>query len=140
VAQKKSAPDKDSTASTSLLYLSQWRTPEAAQAFAKMYAGELGHQYSNVAEDTKDESGPDELIYNSSEGPMLISVQGRLVFVSESFDLPLARKLEFLMAGAQKSGDANVITARVQPARTLTGGLVDFMQSCGIMRAALHLY
>jgi hypothetical protein len=140
VVQKKSAPDKDSTASTALLYLSQWRTPEAAQAFAKMYAGELGQQYSNVAEDTKDESGPDEMIYNSSEGPMLISVQGRLVFISESFALPLARKLEFLMVGAQKSDDGTVISARMQPTRSLIGGLEDFMQSCGMMRAALHLY
>ena len=39
--QKKSAPDKSSTSSISLLYLSQWRSPEAAAAFAKMYADEL---------------------------------------------------------------------------------------------------
>ncbi|HUY80848.1 MAG TPA: hypothetical protein VMU92_03920 [Acidobacteriaceae bacterium] len=140
VAQKKSAPDKDSTASTALLYLSQWKTPEAAQAFAKMYAGELGQQYSHVVEDTRDESGQEEVIYNSNEGPMLISTHGRLVFVSESFPLPLARKLGFLMVGAQKGDDFNVVTARVQPMRSLTGGLVDFMQSCGVMRAALHLY
>lgn len=140
VVQKKSAPDKDSTASTALLYLSQWKTPEAARAFARMYAGELGQQYSKVVEDSKDESGPDELIYNSNEGPMLISTHGRLVFVSESFPLPLARKLGFLMVGAQTSANGEVVTARVQPTRSLTGGLEDFMQSCGVMRAALHLY
>ena len=140
VVQKKSAQDKDSTSSIALLYLSQWKTPEAARAFASMYAGELGQQYSKVVEDTQDESGPDDLIYNSNEGPMLISTQGRMVFVSESFPLPLARKLGFLMVGAQKGDDVNVVTARVQPTRSLTGGLVEFMQSCGIMRAALHLY
>jgi hypothetical protein len=139
-AQKKSAPDKDSTSSIGLLYLSQWKTPEAAAAFAKMYAGELGQQYSHVVEDTADESDPNERIYKTSEGPMLISTEGNLVFVSESFDMPLARKLQFLMAGAQSGNDANVISARVQPAQNLTGGLVDFMQSCGMMRAALHLY
>ncbi len=138
--QKKSATNKDSTSSVGLLYLSQWKSPEAAQAFAKMYAGELGRQYSDVAADIKDESDPDELIYNSNEGPMLISTQGRMVFVSESFPLPLARKLEFLMVGAQNGEDPDAITARVQPTQSLTGGLVDFMQSCGIMRAALHLY
>ena len=141
VVQKKSAPNKNSTASIGLLYLSQWKTPEAAQAFAKMYAGELGQQYSNVAEDKKDESDPNEVVYNSNEGPMLISTQGRLVFVSESFPLPLARKLEFQMVGAQGgSDDAGVITARMQPGQDLMGGLTGFIQSCGVMRAALHLY
>lgn len=141
VAQKKASTDKNSTASVGLLYLSQWKTPEAAQAFAKMYAEELGQQYSGVAEDKTAESGPNEVIYSSTEGPMLISTQGRLVFVSESFPLPLARKLEFQMVGAQgSSGDVSVITAYYQPLGDLTGGLVDFIQSCGVMRAALHLY
>jgi hypothetical protein len=138
--QKKSVPDKDSTASIGLLYLSQWKSPEAAAGFAKMYSGEIGQQYSNVARDTKDESDPNERVYKTNEGPMLISTQGNLVFVSESFDLPLARKLEFLMVGAQKGDEANVVTARAQPTQNLTGGLVDFMAGCGMMRAALHLY
>jgi hypothetical protein len=140
VVQQKSAADKNSTGSIGLLYLSEWKSPEAAQAFARMYGGELGKQYSHVVVDTQAESGADEQIYKSNEGPMLVSTQGRLVFVSESFPLPLARKLEFLMVGAQKGADASVVTARVQPARSLTGGLVDFMESCGVMRAALHLY
>ncbi|MGC2162918.1 MAG: hypothetical protein WA634_13465 [Silvibacterium sp.] len=140
VAQKKSAPDKDSTSSIGLLYLSQWKSPEAAAAFAKMYAGELGQQYSHVVRDAADESDPNEQIYKTNEGPMLISTQGNLVFISESFDLPLARKLEFLMTGAQSGNEANVVSARVQPMQSLTNGLVGFMQSCGMMRAALHLY
>lgn len=138
--QKKSAPDKDATSSIGLLYLSQWKTPDAATTFAKMYARELGQQYSGVVRDTGAESDQTEEIYKTSEGPVLISTQGNLVFVSESFDLPLARKLEFLMVGAQGTGGANVITARKQPAGSLTGGLVDFMAHCGMMRAALHLY
>lgn len=140
VVQKKSAPDKDATSSIALLYLSQWKSPEAAAAFAKMYAGELGQQYSGVVRDTGAESDLNEQIYKTSEGPVLISTQGNLVFVSESFDLTLARKLEFLMIGAQSGSGQNVVTARVQPTANLTGGLVDFMASCGIMRAALHLY
>jgi len=141
VVQKKSAPDKNSTSSIALLYLSQWKTPEAAAAFAKMYAGELGQQYSGVARDMADESDANERIYKTNEGPMLISTQGNLVFVSESFDLPLARKLEFLMVGAQGGNGQNAVTARVQqPSLGLTSGLVDFMAHCGMMRAALHLY
>lgn len=138
--QKKSAPDKNSTASIALLYLSQWKSPEAAAAFAKMYAGELGQQYSGVTRDTAAESDQDEQVYKTSEGPVLIATQGNMVFVSESFDLPLARKLEFLMTGAQSTSGQNVISAHLQPGRDLTGGLTDFMASCGMMRAGLHLY
>jgi hypothetical protein len=43
------------------------------------------------------------------------------------------------MVGAQ-SDDDNSVTARSQPTQSLTGGLVRFFQSCGMMRAALHLY
>jgi len=143
--QKKSAPDKNATSSIALLYLSQWKTPGAAAAFAKMYAGELGQQYSGVVRDTQAESDTNEQIYKTTEGPMLISTQGSLVFVSERFDLTLARKLEFLMVGAQGGSGVNAITARMQPTANLTGGLVNFMANCGMMRAALphmtiHLY
>jgi hypothetical protein len=138
--QKKSAPDKNATSSISLLYLSKWKSQDAALAFAKMYAGELGQQFSGVMRDTEAESDPNDQIYKTSEGPVLISTQGNMVFVSESFDLPLARKLEFLMVGAQGGSGQNVITARAQPGTSLTGGLVNFMAGCGLMRAALHLY
>jgi hypothetical protein len=139
--QKKSAPDKDSRSSIALLYLSQWKSPEAAEAFANMYAGELGQQFSHVVRDGHAESDTSERIYQTSEGPVLIATQGNLVFVSESFDLPLARKLEFLMTGAQASSGENVISAQiVRPDATVTRGLVDFMSSCGMMRAGLHLY
>lgn len=139
VVQKKAAADKNSTASIAMLYLSQWKSPEAAAAFAKMYAGELGQQFSSVSRDTQEESGEDERIYKTSEGPVVISTQGNLVFLSESFPLPLARKLEFLMVGAQGGGD-NAVAAHLQPVRPLTGSLVQFFASCGMMRAALHLY
>lgn len=138
--QKRNGADKDATSSIGLLYLSQWKTPEAAAAFAHMYAKELGQQYSGVARESEAESDAGEQIYKTSEGPVLISTQGRLVFVSESFDLPLARKLEFLMVGAQSGGGSNAVTARVQPTNNLIGGLVGFMASCGVMRASLHLY
>jgi hypothetical protein len=138
--QKKSAPDKGATSSIALLYLSQWKSPEAAATFAKMYGGELGQQYSGVVRDTEAETDPSEQIYKTSDGPVMISTQGNLVFVSESFDLALARKLQFLMIGAQGANGPNTITARVQPTANLTGGLVNFMAGCGMMRVALHLY
>jgi hypothetical protein len=138
--QKRSAPDKNATPSIGLLYLSKWKSEGAAQTFAKMYAGELAQQFSKVVRDAGAESDPSEQIYNTSEGPVLISTQGKMVFVSESFDLPLARKLGFLMVSAQNGNGSNSMSARLRPEANLTGGLVNFMAGCGMMRAALHLY
>jgi hypothetical protein len=133
--QKKSAPDKNSTASIGLLYLSQWKSPEAAAAFAKMYADELGKQFSGVTKDAQGESGEGEQIYKTNEGPVVISTTGNSVFVSESFDLPLARKLEFLMLGAQRGSGQESVAANRAP--DLTGPMVRFFATCGMMRSAM---
>jgi hypothetical protein len=133
--QKKSAPDKNSTASIGLLYLSQWKSPEAAAAFAKMYADELGKQFSGVTKDAQGESGEGEQIYKTNEGPVVISTTGNSVFVSESFDLPLARKLEFLMLGAQRGSGQESVAANRAP--DLTGPMVHFFTTCGMMRSAM---
>jgi hypothetical protein len=131
--QKKNAPDKNSTASISLLYLSQWKSPDAAAAFAKMYADELGKQFSGVTRDTQAESDESEQIFKTNEGPVLISTSGNSVFLSESFDLTLARKLGFLMTGAQGGNQTIALT----PNHGLTGGMIDFLAGCGLMRAAI---
>ena len=141
--QKKSAPDKNSTASISLLYLSQWKSPEVATAFAKMYADELARQYSGVKRDAEAEGDASEQVYKTSEGPVLIATTGNSVFVSESFDLNLARKLEFLMLGAQQGAAQAQTIASAGPSReltgshALTGSMVNFFAGCGLMRAAI---
>lgn len=136
--QKKSAPDKGSTASVGLLYLSQWKSPEAAAFFAKMYSDELGRQYSGVTRDTDEDSDTREQVYKTSEGPVVIATIGKQVFVSESFDLNLARKLEFLMTGAQGGNGQQVLTvASTARMPALTGSFVNFFAGCGVMRAAL---
>jgi hypothetical protein len=140
VAQKKSAPDKSLSGSVSLLYLSQWRSPAAAAVFAKMYADELGNKYSGVKRDTRAEADQGEQIYQTSEGPVLLATKGNLVFVSESFDLALARKLEFSLTGAQAASRSSESVALNAPAQDLTGSLTSFFARCGIMRSALHLY
>ena len=140
--QKKSAPDKNSTASISLLYLSQWKSPEVAAAFAKMYVDELGKQFSGVKREADAESDASEQVYKTNEGPVLITTTGNTVFVSESFDLNLARKLEFLMLGAQQSAVQGQSIASVRTGNALTGSMVNFFAGCGLMRAAIpaHLY
>jgi len=135
--QKRNAPDKNSTASISLLYLSQWKTPEAAAAFAKMYADELGKQFSGVVRDTQAESDISEQIFKTNEGPVLISTNGKSVFLSESFDLTLARKLQFLMMGAQQGADQNQAIAFTRTNHALTGSMIDFLAGCGVMRVAI---
>jgi hypothetical protein len=140
--QKKNAPDKNSTASISLLYLSQWKTPEVAAAFATMYADELGKQFSGVKREADAESDASEQVYMTNEGPVLIATTGNTVFVSESFDLNLARKLEFLMLGAQQGTGQRQAIASVRTGHALTGSMVNFFAGCGLMRAAIpaHLY
>lgn len=135
-AQRKDAPDKDSTASVALLYLSQWKSPDAAADFVKMYANELGKKYTKVTRDTNAETSPNEQVYQTNEGPALIVTSGNDVFVSESFDLTTARKLQLLMLGAQQGGDNAVASLHV-PSTDLTGSMVHFMAGCGVMKAAL---
>ena len=89
------------------MYLSQWKSPQAAEVFTKMYADELGKKYSNVTRDSNDEADKTEQIYNTSEGPVVTTANDRMVFVSESFDLTTARKLAFLVTGAQANDDAS---------------------------------
>jgi len=135
--QKKNAPNKDSTASISLLYLSQWKSAEAAAAFARMYADELGKQFSAVKRDPQAESDESEQVFKTNEGPVLIATNGKSVFLSESFDLTLARKLEFLMMGAQQGNDQNQAIALANSSHALTGSMVNFFAGCGLMRAAI---
>jgi hypothetical protein len=146
-AQKKDAPDKNSTASVALFYLSQWKSEPAAADFVKMYADELGKKYAHVSRNTSEETSPDEQIYDTNEGPVLIVTSGKDVFVSESFDLPTARKLQFLMFGAQQASAPQTIALlpphpAVVPTSDLSGSLVNFMARCGMVKAAFphHLY
>ncbi len=131
----KTPEQKAQTSSVALLYLSAWKSPEAAKTFASIYADELSKKYSGVKRDTAAES-KGEQIYTTNEGPVLIALNGNQVFTSESFDLTLAHKLEFLMVGAQSSG--NVQAADATPtARDLAGEVVSMIAKCGVMRAGL---
>ncbi len=141
-AQRKDAPDKDSTASVALLYLSQWKSPDAAEDFMKMYAGELGRKYTHVVRDSSAETSQDEQIYTTNEGPVLMVISGNDVFVSESFDLNTARKLQLLLFGAQQESNSQVASLRNAPAHRvigndLAGNMVRFMGSCGMMKVGL---
>jgi len=126
------------TASVALLYLSAWRSEGAAREFAKLYARELNKKYSGVVRDAAAESTATEQVYNGSEGPILIVRQGTQVFVSESFDLTTARKLQFIFFGAQQGGDTQEAAHALPPADELTAHLSRLMAGCGVMKVALR--
>jgi hypothetical protein len=107
-----------------------------------MYADELDKKYAHATRDTSAETSRDEQVYQTSEGPALIVTSGKDVFISESYDLPTARKLEALMLGAQNLTEARLDSRRNPPASDLAGNMVRFMAGCGLMKAALphHLY
>ena len=123
------------TASLGLLYLSAWRSPGAAKEFASLYARELNKKYSGVKRDRANEGSSSEQIYQSSEGPVLIVQQGDQVFISESFDLTVARKLQFVFFGAQQGGEMQQAAGVAPP--ELSSGLARVLASCGVMKVSL---
>ncbi|MDE3200573.1 MAG: hypothetical protein KGN79_06590 [Acidobacteriota bacterium] len=152
---------KATTKSIALLYLSVWKSPASAQAFAKLYASSLGRIFSGLkpadAKSSSSESGSqgdngasndEEQIFDTDEGPVVIRTRDRMVFVSESFPLPLAGKLADLIMSAQGTGELqmaslpfgrNLPQNMPQPAnlQPLTESLVRFMSNCGVMKAAV---
>jgi hypothetical protein len=146
--------EQDTTASLALFYLSAWRNDASAQAFAKLYANNLARKYSAVhrvsaAGFAPDDNGDLEQVYTTNEGPVVITTRGKLVFVSESFPLPLAHKLTTLILGAQGTGalrmaERNGIeSAPPHPVtdapagQPLSADLVRFFENCGVLKAVV---
>jgi hypothetical protein len=164
----KTPEEQDSTKSLALFYLSIWKNADSAQVFAKLYANSLGRKYSNLKQVSGDSGKPsaqngqdglagqddsNEQLFSSSEGPVLITTRGKMVFVAESFPLPLARKLTSLILDAQGTGKFMMTTLQRpglaqpgldrsgepsgEPAMPLSGDLVRLFENCGVMRAAV---
>jgi hypothetical protein len=106
-AQRKSAvtpAEKESTASLALLYYSRWKNHDSARSFMHIYAAQIPRKYSGVVERTKDETDIDEQVFTTSEGDVLLSLANDSVFISEGFDLALARKLRDNITSVQPTG------------------------------------
>lgn len=160
--------EQDSTKSIGLFYLSVWKNAQSAQSFVHLYVDELGRKYTNLkpqatAAKTSDRAdGAVEQVFTSEEGPVVITRRGKLVFVSESFELPIARKLATLILNAQGSGplqnaslghhashlelSSNTPGQRfsrltsipgVDPGEALTDPVVHFLANCGVMKAVV---
>ena len=136
----KTAAEQASTKSVALMYLSAWKSSTSAHAFARMYADELGRKYSGVKLDVADKAPAsalgDEVIYSTDEGPVLITVRDKYVFVSESFDLKTARTLADMFIDGQGTGELRTAGAATQRPGLATSW-VSFMHSCGMMKAAI---
>jgi len=156
----KTPAEQASTKSLALFYLSAWKNTTSAQIFSQLYAGELGRKYSGLKLDLDAQKttppGIQEQIWTTTEGPVVITTRGNLVFVSESFPLDLARKLTTQILDAQGTGELKMATAdrpsqntagapgpdfRTWDSRNLnplTSNLVHFFSSCGVMKAAVE--
>ena len=147
------------TKNVSLFYLSAWKNEASAQAFAKLYSNALGRKYSGLHRDDDAQrkapvdmpSGSVEQVYATNEGPVVITTRRRMVFVAESFDLEMARKLTSLVLDAQGTGDLKMANAApgdsllaqhegssTVAGTTLSGGLVHLFSSCGVMKSAVQ--
>ncbi len=93
-------------------------------------------------------SPSEEQVYTTNEGPVVITTRGKMVFVSESFPLDLARKLTSLILDAQGTGAMQTASlsgplhpeaARSLPIphEPLSASFVQFFANCGVMKGAV---
>jgi hypothetical protein len=144
----KTPAQQASTKSLAYFYLSAWKSPSAARYFAKLYSNSLGRKYSSVkpdeaAHDSAPADGSVEQAYSTSEGPVVITTRGNLVFVSESFPLELARKLTANLLDAQGTGSLRMADSAplppvsASPLQPLSASLVHFFSSCGVLKSVV---
>lgn len=134
-AQRKSAvtaEEKESTASLALLYFSRWKNPDSARSFLKVYAAQIPRKYSGVVRREKDETDEDEQVFSTNEGDVLLSISGTKVFISEGFDLRLARALRDKIESGQPEGPLQIAGP---PVHELSLPMAQVMASMGMIRA-----
>jgi hypothetical protein len=147
-AQRKSAvtaAEKASTASIGLLYYSRWKNADSARSFLRIYASQIPRKYSGVVRRSKDEAdGGDaaEQAYSTNEGDVLLSISGNGVFISEGFELPLARKLRDRIVSEQPQGPLQIARTGVHEGtqelpHELSLGLARTLSSFGMIRAGV---
>jgi hypothetical protein len=147
-AQHRSATDaeKETTESLALLYSSRWKNEDSARSFFEVFDQEMPRQYDSLVRRKADEKDEDERVYSTKEGDVLLTLKDKTVWVSEGFDLAMARKLRDAVDAANASvGSGPVRTAsgagsREQEEgnsgedRELMGGLVKAIGAFGMMK------
>ena len=143
-AQRKSASEQEkaSTRSLALLYSSHWKNPDSARSFLHVFEEQLPRQYDGLTRREKDEKDADERVYTTREGDVLLSLKDNVVWVSEGFDVELARQMrEQVDAANAAAGTGPFRTASVSlPVASLTGHLGTWIDSFGVMKAAMRKF
>jgi len=144
-AQRKNSPatQKDTTASLALLYSSQWKNKDSARSFFNVFEQELPRQYDHLQRreaDEKEDAEATERVYTTGEGDVLLTLRDNTVWVSEGFELGLARKLRDSVDGANPPpGEGPSLQARMLPVdHDLVGGLIEQIGKFGVMKAAVR--
>jgi hypothetical protein len=143
-AQRKSASEaeKQTTASLALLYSSRWKNEDSARSFFTVFEEELPRQYGGLTRRKPDEADDAERVYSTREGDVLLSRHGEMVWVSEGFELGLARKLRDGIEGAQGAGPVQSAEGRGLGIREtgfgLVGGLSGWMGSFGMVKVGVR--
>lgn len=132
---------RQGTGTLALLYLSGWSNAASAEHFARLYGDRLGHKYAAVTLEAT-ETTPDKVVtrrYATSEGPVLIAVRGKYVFVAESFPRELAEALAAKIFDAQGS---EALQRASQPASQLPVSAADrlmlTLHSYGVLKVAVE--
>jgi hypothetical protein len=141
-AQRRSATaaEKDTTASLALLYSSRWKNEDSARSFLEVFEQEMPRQYDGLQRREADEKNEDERVYTTREGDVLLTLDGKTVWVSEGFDVAMARKLRDTVDAANAPlGTGPVMQARSAGAEhDLVGGLAHQIAAFGMMKAGLR--
>jgi hypothetical protein len=140
-AQRKSATvaEKDTTASLALLYSSLWKDRDSARSFFEVFDQQLPRQYDGLKRRQSEEKDENERVYSTSEGDILLTLKDRTVWVSEGFDLAMARKLRDAVDATNASlGGPLLQTRTIRADHDLMGGLVDSIGQFGMMKVALR--
>ncbi len=127
----KTDAEKDDTASIALVYLSRWKTAQAAGAFAELYRRSLVKRYPGV----KTGQAAGQAVDTTREGPALVRQQDRYVFVSHSLPMPLAEQVMASMIEAQSAPGNSAAGA---PRASLSAPLRHFFARQGCLRAAMR--
>jgi len=92
-----------------ILYVSDWKTPDTARAFATAYGQTVTKRYAGYVR--KDCAGqPDCSSWTAAEGdPVIVQVIGNRVFVSESFDQKTADALRKIIVANAPAGKSTEI-------------------------------
>jgi hypothetical protein len=111
----KAAEVSASTGDLALLYVSRWKTPQAAERFARFYAGAVSQRYHSATVDAVQAcagaSCPVSMAQiTTEEGPVIVEHwDDNSVIVSESFDTATAAKLHTALRDEQGATHAESV-------------------------------